>query len=72
MGGKCLLFADIVTNSFCLLIPQLWESILRLKTPDDNKEISEGWNRTVSAVIRKRVEEVSICKSIHIILLGVV
>ena len=39
---------------------QLWESMLSLTIPDD-KEIIERWNKTMTAVIKKRVIEVYTC-----------
>lgn len=38
---------------------QLWESMLSLKTPND-EGITEGWNMTVKAVIEDRVRNVCV------------
>ena len=39
------------------MLLQLWKAILSLETPDD-EEITERWNETMFAVIRKRVYDV--------------
>ena len=47
----------------CLFVLQVWESVLTLKVPDDEK-IIEKWNRTITAVIQYRVHNV--CTYVHV------